>query len=159
MMSDTSGIDFETTLSHIRETARSELSHAACHSRLELRTAAELDAHPQVVRWVRNFQLGWTIPYLGEQGWRRYEPDFVAVLDGGVNLIVECKGVWDSKAEAAERWTKGHWIPCVAGTAELPDDLRDWRYGVIDDPGAVGHQLGKLIQDAADADRRVAAAV
>ncbi len=159
MLSDTAGIDFETTLSHIRQTTRSELSHAACHSLLELRTAAELDAHPQVVRWVRNFQLGWTIPYLDEQGWRRYEPDFVAVVGGGVNLIVECKGVWDTKAEAAENWTRKHWIPCVAGTAELADDLRAWRYGVIDNPSEVKHQLGQLIQEATSMNRRVVAAV
>ena len=159
VLSDTSGIDFETTLSHIRETAKSELSHAACHSHLELRTAEELDAHPQVVRWVRNFQLGWTIPYLDEQGWRRYEPDFVAVLDGGVNLIVECKGVWDTKAEAAQKWTRHHWIPCVEGTAELPDDLRNWHYGVIDEPGAVKHRLEQLIREAASTDRKVMAAV
>lgn len=159
MLSDTSGIDFETTLSHIGETARSELSHAACHSRLELRTAAELEAHPQVTRWVRNFQLGWTIPYLDEQGWRRYEPDFVAVLDGGVHLIVECKGIWDAKAEAAAKWTREHWIPCVAGTGELPDDLRTWHYGIIDDPDGVKHQLDRLIREAARTDRRVAAAV
>ena len=145
---DTAGIDFETTLEHIGVVNNSELSHAACHSDLELRTAGALDNHRQVLRWARNFQLGWTIPYFRDGVWRRYEPDFVAVLNGDVNLIVECKGVYDEKAEAAERWTREHWIPSVAGTTELPDELRRWAYTVIDDPTAVLHQLDRAITSA-----------
>lgn len=117
-VSDTDDVDFETTLEHIHAATNSELSHAACHSRLELLTAEALDAAPRVLRWARNFGLGWTLPYHHEGVWRRYEPDFVATLaaaDGGLlNLIVECKGVMDPKAEAAALWTTEHWIPCVA---------------------------------------------
>lgn len=144
-VADTAGVDFETTLAHIHETRHSELSHAACHSHLELLCAEALDADRRVAAWVRNFQLGWTIPYWDETAWRRYEPDFIAVLDGGVHLIVECKGVRDDKATAAKMWTEDHWIPSVAGTAELPDELRRWHYGVIDDAGSVRFQLDLAI--------------
>jgi len=151
-LGDTDGIDFETTLEHIWQAARSELSHAACHSRLELLTAEALDANQRVSRWARNFGLGWTIPYHFEGAWRRYEPDFVAVLDrrGGaaVNLIVECKGLMDAKAEAAARWTAEHWIPCVAATVELPEGLRRWHYAFIEDPGSVRHDLNSAVQEA-----------
>ena len=144
-MLDTAGHDFETTLEHIREATRSELSHAACHSRLELLTAEALDLDARVLRWARNFGLGWTVPYYLGGVWRRYVPDFVAVLDGGTNLIVECKGAWDHKADQAQKWTCEHWIPSVAGTPDLPDDLRRWHYGVVDDPKAVRTQLGQAI--------------
>ena len=151
-LADTDEVDFETTLEHIREATRSELSHAACHSRLELLTAQALDSHPLVRRWARNFGLGWTIPYHHEGAWRRYEPDFTASLaapDGGtVNLIVECKGVMDDKAEAAARWTTEHWIPCVAATVELPDRLRRWSYAFIEHAGSVRHDLDAAVQDA-----------
>ena len=147
-MLDTAGHDFETTLDHIHKSTRSELSHAACHSRLELRTAQALDHNPKVLRWVRNFGIGWTIPYYVAGIWRRYTPDFVAVLDGGVHLIIECKGAWDNKALQAEKWTREHWIPSVAGTVDLPDSLRRWDYGIIDDPKAVGSQLSQLISKA-----------
>ena len=150
-ISDTDGVDFETTLEHIHEAALSELSHAACHSRLELLTAEALDTHPQVARWARNFGLGWTIPYHHEGVWRRYEPDFVAVLSapgGVVNLIVECKGVMDAKAEAAARWTTEHWIPCVAATAELSDGLRRWYYALIENADAVHHELDAAVGNA-----------
>ena len=155
-LADTDGVSFETTLEHILEAERSELSHAACHSRLELLAAEALDRHPQVDRWARNFGLGWTIPYHHEGAWRRYEPDFVAVLeapgglggDGVVNLILECKGVMDPKAEAAERWTAEHWIPCVAATADLPDSLRRWHYAFIERAGSVRHDLDAAVRAA-----------
>ena len=145
---DTSRVDFETTLFHIAETAKSELSHAACHSRLELDTARALETDGRVLRWARNFQLGWTIPYWRDGAWARYEPDFIAVLDNGVNLIIECKGAWDDKARQAAKYTEQHWIPSIAGTAELPDELRRWSYGVIDDPSSIRHQLDLAINQA-----------
>ena len=144
----TADIRFETTLAKIGATRRSELSHAACHSGLELATAKRLDLDRRVARWVRNFQLGWTLPYYLDGAWSRYEPDFVAVLDNGMNLLLECKGVWDGKAKAAAIWTRDHWIPCVAGTGELPDELRRWHYAVIDDPDSVAHQLDLAINQA-----------
>ncbi len=151
-LADTDEVDFETTLEHIWEATRSELSHAACHSRLELLTAQALDSHALVRRWARNFGLGWTIPYHFEGAWRRYEPDFVASLatpDGeAVNLIVECKGVMDDKAEAAARWTAEHWIPCVAATVELPDSLRRWSYAFIEHPDSVRHDLDAAVRQA-----------
>ncbi|MYG94817.1 MAG: hypothetical protein F4138_07550 [Acidimicrobiia bacterium] len=147
-VADTAQVDFETTLAHIHEAHHSELSHAACHSYLELRCAKALDNDPRVTAWVRNFQLGWSIPYWDETLWRRYEPDFVAKLEGGMNLIVECKGVWDDKTTTVKQWTENYWIPCVAGTVELPDELRRWHYGVIDDDKSVRHQLDLAIKAA-----------
>lgn len=145
---DTSAVDFETTLEHIMAPARSELSHAACHSRFELRTAEFLDGDTRVLRWVRNFQLGWSIPYWRDGAWARYEPDFIAVLDSGVNLIVECKGAWDDKASQAAEYARSHWVPSVAGTPDLPDDLQHWSYSVIDDPDSIRYQLDLAIEQA-----------
>ena len=147
---DTSSVDFVTTLEDIHETRRSELSHAACHSKNpELIVAGLLDEHPRVERWVRNFQLGWSIPYHMKGAWRRYEPDFVARLDDGTNLIIECKGVVDDKAEATAQWTLDYWIPSVAGTDELPDDLCRWSYKVIRYGDTVTQDLYQAIASAA----------
>ena len=150
---DTARIDFETTLVHITETEKSELSHAPCHSRLELNTAKQLDNDPRVLRWVRNFQLGWTIPYWRDGTWARYEPDFVAVLDNGTNLVIECKAAWDDKARQAAEYTEQHWIPSIAGTADLPDDLRHWSYAVIENPNTIRHQLDIAIQESQERQR------
>lgn len=145
---DTSGIDFETTLVHVAEAEKSELSHSASHSRLEQDTAKVFDGHPNVLRWVRNFQLGWTIPYWRDGAWARYEPDFVAVLDNGTNLVIECKAAWDDKARQAADYTEEHWIPSIAGTGELPDELRQWTYAVIEDARSIRHHLDLAIQRA-----------
>ena len=144
---DTSNIDFETTLQHIlTDPKKSELSHAACHSRWELSTAEALEANQRVLRWVRNFQLGWTIPYWRDSAWARYEPDFIAVLDNGVNLIIECKGVPDSKSEQAKDYTLNHWIPSIAGTIELPDSLRSWHYTIINNRDTIRADLDTAIK-------------
>ena len=85
----THGIQYQTSLgdhypdSLDASTERSEINLAACHSGLEVEIARLLDAHPDVTAWARNYGLGWTLPYLYDGAWRRYEPDFVARLFGG----------------------------------------------------------------------------
>ncbi|MCY4518745.1 MAG: hypothetical protein OXB99_16060 [Acidimicrobiaceae bacterium] len=126
---------------HIYVAKRSELSHAACHSRLELDAARILDRHPGVTAWARNFGLDWSLPYHFDGAWRRYEPDFIVRLTNGLNVVIECKGIVDPKALAAERWTREHWIPAVRGTPELPDDLRRWAYEVVTDAALLPARL------------------
>ena len=130
-LSDTADERFDTTLRHIHEAKRSELSHAACHSRLELRCAKILDAHPAVEAWARNFGLGWSLPYHFDGARRLYEPDFIARLVGGLNVIIECKGLVDDKALATQAWARDHWIPAVEGTPQLPDELRRWAFEMV----------------------------
>jgi len=149
-LDDTAGVRFETTLRHITAAKHSELSHAACHSRLELDAARILDRHPAVAAWVRNFGLDWSLPYHFDGAWRRYEPDFVARLANGLNVVIECKGIVDPKALAAERWTRDHWIPAVAGTPEVPGDLRRWAYEVITDASHLPRRLDDLAFREAD---------
>ena len=141
---DTSSVDFWTTLKHIHVAGNSELSHAACHSKLERDVAQVLDTHQDVASWARNFQTGWAAPYHFEGSWRRYEPDFIARLSDGLNLIIECKGVRDDKAIAAEAYIRDHWIPCVAGTPALPDALRRWEYLVITDATLARSQIAAV---------------
>ena len=143
-LADSRDVRFETTLRHVLACKHSELSHAACHSRLELRCARILDQHPAVEAWARNFGLGWSLPYHFDGAWRLYEPDFVARLAGGLNVVIECKGVADDKARAAEAWTREHWIPAMAGTPQLPDDLRRWAYEVIFDSDHLPGRLDDL---------------
>lgn len=151
---DTSAIHFETTLadrypSYVdgRRTAseRSELNIAACHSHLEARVAEMLDTDfDDVGAWVRNFRLGWEIPYLDDGVWHSYEPDFVARIrnrDGDpVHLIVECKGRPDDESETKARYVTDWWIPAVANSPQIPDRLRGWRFIEITD-AFIGHAM------------------
>ena len=152
-LADTGAVMFDTSLKDIYgPTLKSELSHAACHSLLEKLTAAELDAHPRVEAWVRNFRLGWTVPYAIDGAWHSYEPDFVCRLDTGLCVIVECKGVYDDKAEAAEHHTRGRWIPGITTCPNLPDDLHHWEYLIVNDHAHIRGRLNALAGEPADAD-------
>ena len=144
-LGDTEGVRFETTLGHIHETVRSELNLAACHTRLELEIARQLDRHPRVAAWARNFQLGWTIPYRFQGVWRSYTPDFIARLDNGFHLIIEGKGFPDEKWEAKRRFVNEHWIPSAAGTEALDPGLRRWGLVELNDEQTIRIDLDRAV--------------
>lgn len=144
-LGDTDGVHFETTLSYIYETEKSELNLAACHSRLELECARQLDRHPRVTAWARNFQLGWTIPYRSDGIWCSYTPDFIARLDNGLNLIIEGKGRPDDNWEDKKRFVLEHWIPSVRNTEALDPELRRWGLVELNDTGQVRTDLDQAV--------------
>lgn len=94
-------------------------------------------------RWVKNDpHLGFAIPYRKRNSPARYIPDFLAVLDNGLQLIVEIKGQYDDdadlKAKAARRWVQA---------VNQAGEFGCWEYVVVDDPS----RLGLLLDEFADA--------
>lgn len=122
---------FRTRLKHRypvedgNRTRYSILDGAACHSKQEVALARALDRHADVEAWVRNYKLGWTIPWYNPATTRMhaYEPDFVARLRREHEsapedlLVIEFKGVDDDddrrKRDALERW----WTPALNRSA------------------------------------------
>lgn len=99
----------------------------------EQSTAFALDAQSDhVERWIKNDHVGFYIPYRKRNIPARYIPDFIAVLDNGVQLIIETKGQYgddaDLKAKAAQRW--------VDAVNRLGEHGR-WDYKVVDGPQKV----------------------
>ena len=141
----THGIQYETSLGdHYPDslddsTERSEINIAACHSRLEVEIVRLLDAHPAVTAWARNYGLGWTLPYLYDGVWRRYEPDFVARLFGGrgsgdaVYLMIEGKGQPSGESDAKQHYVEDYWIPAVRNSDKFGPSLRRWAFTQIPD--------------------------
>ena len=154
LLLDTSGIRFETSLSDRHTAKKSELNIAACHSQFETACARALDKHPEVVGWARNFRLGWTVPYLWEGTWHRYEPDFVARLFAGredqdaVHLIIECKGVPDDRSERKKQAMTTRWIPAVQASPQLPGWLRRWSFVELDEPDRLSADLNAAVKAA-----------
>ena len=148
---DTSGVQFETSLSDRHNAKKSELNVAACHSQFEAACARALDKHPDVVSWARNFRLGWTVPYLWEGTWHRYEPDFVARLfagredDDAVHLIIECKGAPDDHSERKKQSITKRWIPAVQASPQLPMWLRRWSFVELDQTESLSVDLKAAI--------------
>jgi hypothetical protein len=90
-----------------------------------------LDLHPAVLRWVKNDHLGFLIPYRKQALAARYIPDFIAVLENGLQLIIEIKGQYsddaDIKAKAAERWVSAMNHLGDYGTLGVPGGRRPAR--------------------------------
>ncbi len=158
---DTSGVSFETSLEHrhppenqIPPIKKSELNIAACHSRLEAACARALDKHPDVISWARNFRLGWTVPYLWEGAWHRYEPDFVARLfapggdEDAVHLIIECKGAPDEHSKRKKESVTNRWIPAVQASPQLPGWLRRWCFVELTEHESLSVDLEEAIRQA-----------
>ena len=154
--SDTGRIKFDTSLGHRYPldtntfTDKSELNRAACHSAAEVRMSQILDADQRIAAWVRNYRLGWTIPYrdLNTGVQRQYEPDFVVRVNGSGEvprtLILEVKGVADAdsdhKAETVRKW----WLPAVNGSDELVCE-GNWEYHIISANEDLGNQLNLIL--------------
>jgi type III restriction enzyme len=98
-----------------------------------------LDSHPGVMRWVKNDRLGFFIPYRNRGVPARYVPDFIAVTDKSINVIVEIKGQVtdgaDVKAKAAGRWV---------GAVNRLGQHGDWHYLFVTDPGRLAEMLNPL---------------
>ena len=131
---DASRWNFQTQLRHTIPVSRSEVDHAACHSKLEVRIARLLDSHPLVAGFTRNHGPDrWEIPYRMNDRWARYVPDFVVRSKaGGENactlLIIEAKGRPDAASEAKARWTQDAFL--IAANAWERDEgrQRTWRF-------------------------------
>lgn len=138
----TDNINFESSATNryphdtTKQTKKSHLNLAVCDSQLEVEIAKQLDTHKQVDAWVRNFRLGWTIPWYNEarRRWSGYVPDFVARIGGGlgdehaVHLIIEGKGVPDASSEDKKMFAKQWWIPAVQNSVEILGSGQHWDF-------------------------------
>jgi type III restriction enzyme len=108
----TRDVDFWTS-KPVKECERSHLNYVAADTEQWEQTAAfYLDSDPHVIAFVKNFNLGFAIPYTHNAESKEYIPDFLArvKVEGREvgTLILETKGYYDSAAElkemGAHRW-------------------------------------------------------
>ena len=152
---DTDGVDFKTTLPHrypknlSADCRHSELNAAACHTNPEITLARCLDRHASIAAWVRNFRLGWTIPWYDEEtgGWRRYEPDFLARIQHPEirNLVIEFKGPIDPHANAKRSAIETRWLPAVNASPD-PACRGLWAYLFLENESAIEAELDQAVQ-------------
>ena len=131
----TADVDFWTS-KPVKELKKSHLNYVVSDSTWEQSAAYHLDQHPQVVAFVKNQALGFTVPYLHAGGAHEYVPDFIVRLDNGLQLILETKGydeLAEVKEQAAERWVAavnadglyGEWRYAVARKMNLVPEIVD----------------------------------
>jgi type III restriction enzyme len=149
----TRDVDFWTS-KPVRESARCHLTWLVMDTeRWEQTTAFYLDSDAHVRAFVKNFNLGFAIPYSHDGDAREYLPDFLVRLHGGGTdlgtLILETKGYdppAEVKAAGAARWV-------AAVNAE--GSYGRWAYRMVrtptDTPAAVRSAVEELLSRAPDA--------
>ncbi|MDR2925905.1 MAG: hypothetical protein LBU76_08185 [Azoarcus sp.] len=77
------------------------------------------EAHPKVLAYTKNHNLGLEVPYRLGSETHRYLPDFIVKIDGGhgpddpLHLIVEIKGYRREDAKVKKETMETRWIPGV----------------------------------------------
>ncbi len=114
-------VDFDTTRPVFATSVdKCHISHVVADTESwEQKMAEVLEGMPEVVRYVKNHNMGFTVPFTinGEQ--KNYIPDFIACLDDGngqsdlLNLIVEVTGEHKKEKVAKVAVARTLWVPAV----------------------------------------------
>jgi type III restriction enzyme len=114
-------VDFDTTRSvFATREDRCHISHVVADTESwEQKMAQVLEDMPEVVRYVKNHNLGFTIPYTLNGEEKNYIPDFIACVDDGnakdnlLNLIIEITGEKKKDKAAKVSTARTLWVPAV----------------------------------------------
>jgi type III restriction enzyme len=98
---------------------RCHVNWVVCDSDWEAEFCRVAEAHPRVLAYVKNQNLGFEVPYLLGPTPKRYLPDFIVRIDDGhddpLNLIVEIKGYRGEDAKEKANTMDSYWVPGVNG--------------------------------------------
>lgn len=115
-------VDFDTTRPvYATRPDRCHISHVVADTESWEQKLAQVleDDDLPVLRYVKNHNLGFTIPYTINGEEHRYIPDFIAILDDGhgredpLQLIIEVTGERKKDKEAKVNTAKTLWVPAV----------------------------------------------
>ncbi|MBO7653752.1 MAG: restriction endonuclease, partial [Kiritimatiellae bacterium] len=101
------------------ETVKSPVNYAVCDSTWEALLCRVLEEHPRTLAYVRNFNLGFEVPYVMGTENRIYLPDFIVLADDGrgpddpLHLVIEVKGYRYADANVKRQTMEEMWIPGV----------------------------------------------
>jgi len=110
-------VDFLTT-KPVRETIKSHINYVVADTEeWEQGVAKRLEQMPEVLSYVKNQNLGFTIPYEHQGTSHHYTPDFIAVLEmpdkSKLNLLIEVTGKKDDKKATKVKTARDLWVPAV----------------------------------------------
>lgn len=115
---------------HVRfntsKTDRWETISTRCHinwvildSEWEAEFCRVAESHPNVRAYVKNYNLGFEVPYRFAGEIREYRPDFIVLIDDGhgdmdlLHLVVEIKGYRKEDAKEKKATMETYWVPGV----------------------------------------------
>lgn len=114
-------VDFDTTRPvYATREDKCHISHVVADTdSWEQKMADVLENMPEVLRYVKNHNLGFTIPYTLNGEERNYVPDFIVCLDvrdnisGPLNLILEVTGEKRKDKAAKVATARTLWVPAI----------------------------------------------
>ncbi len=114
-------VDFDTTRPvYATKADKCHISHVVADTdSWEQKMAAVLEDMPEVIRYVKNHNLSFTIPYTLNGEEKNYIPDFIACIDDGpgsddlLNLIVEVTGEKKKDKAAKIAAARTLWVPAI----------------------------------------------
>lgn len=114
-------VDFDTTRPvYATKPEKCHVSHVVADTdSWEQKMAEALESMDEALHYVKNHNLGFTIPYTLSGEERQYHPDFVAVLDDGngptdpLNLIIEVTGEKKKDKAAKVATARTLWVPAI----------------------------------------------
>lgn len=119
----TAYVNFNTSRDHRWDTSgpppKCQVNWIILDSDWEAEFCRVAEAHPKVLAYVKNHNLGLEVPYRYGSTTRRYLPDFIVRVDDGhgmddpLNLIVEIKGYRREDAKEKKSTMDTYWIPGV----------------------------------------------
>jgi type III restriction enzyme len=120
-LGSTNYVDFNTTRPvWLTDPAKCHISHVVADTgSWEQKMAQALEEMPEALRYVKDHNLGFTIPYLFDGRERQYTPDFIVHLDDGhgpddpLQLIVEVSGEERADKAAKVAAARDLWVPAV----------------------------------------------
>ncbi len=148
-MGSTQYVDFNTSkVTYQTDPDKCPISHVAEDSGWETKMAQTLESMPEVISYVKNQNLGFTIPYTIEGEQRQYFPDFLVTArlpspstgegaqraDEGapqtLTLIIEVTGEKKKDKAVKVETAQTLWIPAV----NAHGGLGRWAFAEIQDP-------------------------
>ncbi|MCX6360882.1 MAG: DEAD/DEAH box helicase family protein [Armatimonadetes bacterium] len=134
-----------------------ETRHDRCHLNLavidsdwEAEFCRIAEAHPHVLAYVKNQNLGLEVPYTFRAQRRGYVPDFVVLVDDGrglddpLHLVVEVKGAEDGVTQAKKQTMETFWVPGVNALRRFGR----WDYVQMTDVLAMDAEFSALLAEA-----------
>ena len=150
----TQDVEFETT-QPTWETRpdKCHISHVVADTESwEQKTAQALEQMDEVVAYVKNHNLGFTIPYVNHNGaHRQYVPDFIARIrkqgedsgDNIVNLILETSGMGREDKVQKVNTMNNMWVPAVNNSGEFGE----WTFLEITDPWDMQNTIREFMSE------------
>jgi type III restriction enzyme len=113
-------VDFDTTKNvYVTDEDKCPISHVVADtSSWEQKMASVLEEMPEVISYVKNQSLGFSIPYVLEGDSRQYIPDFIVHIkipgqETPLNLILEVSGEKRKDKAAKVETARNLWVPAV----------------------------------------------